>query len=224
MANILVVAAHPDDELLGLGGTVKKHFDKGDNVICVIVSQGISSRGLSDIENEIALTNLNDNLTSATDLIGYFKVIRLNLPDNRLDSIDLLDVIKKLEEIILEFEPNIVFTHYNNDLNIDHQIVSKAVLTACRPIKGSTIEKLYFFETPSSTEWNFIESNYKPNYFVDITLTIETKLKAMKIYNSEIRKFPHPRSIEALDAIARKWGSVVGYEYAEAFMLVYEKN
>jgi len=144
-----------------------------------------------------------------------------NLPDNRFDSIPLLDVVKIIEKYIEDIKPDIIYTHFGGDLNIDHKITFEAVLTASRPIGQEYVKEIYAFETVSSTEWNFNGMDgFKPNYFVDITETLDMKLKAMECYKSELKEFPHPRSNKNLKASALKWGSVVSRMYAEAFQVV----
>ena len=144
------------------------------------------------------------------------------LPDNRFDTVPLLDVIKIIEKLIEQLQPRIIYTHHGSDLNIDHAIVHRAVLTATRPLAGCSVREIYAFEVASSTEWAFgqFQPAFQPNVFVDISATLETKVQALTLYESEARLFPHPRSPEALRAIARRWGSAVGVEAAEAFQLV----
>jgi len=135
---------------------------------------------------------------------------------------DLLDVVKIVEELIKKISPAVIYTHHGGDLNIYHKVINRAVLTATRPVNGQPVRELYAFEVPSSTEWSFqrFEPVFRPNYFVDISATLETKLEAMAGYHSEIQPFPHPRSPQALRAIAQRWGSVVGCEAAESFELM----
>ncbi|MBN1384687.1 MAG: PIG-L family deacetylase [Elusimicrobia bacterium] len=221
MKKILVVAAHPDDEILGCGGTLARLIKEGYRVDTLILGEGITSRDGIRIkgkrEQEIKI--LREKLYKANKMIGVNKVFVRGFPDNRLDSIQLLDIIKLIENVKDEFKPNIIFTHYWGDLNIDHQITYKAVLTACRPVKEETVREIYSFEVPSSTEWNY-PNVFKPNVFMDISKTLDIKIKAFRCYDTELRKFPHPRSEEALRYVGRRWGSVVGLNYAEAFKIV----
>ena len=145
-----------------------------------------------------------------------------DLPDNRFDTVPLLDVVKIVEELIEHLQPQIIYTRHSGDLNVDHMIVHRAVLTATRPVAGCPVKEIYTFEVPSSTEWAFgqFQPAFRPNVFVDISATLEAKVQAMALYESEAQSFPHPRSPEALRAIARRWGSAV--EAAEAFELVRE--
>jgi LmbE family N-acetylglucosaminyl deacetylase len=134
----------------------------------------------------------------------------------------LLEVVKQVEELVARFRPEVIYTHHPGDLNVDHGVVHRAVLTATRPVAGQCVSEIYAFEVPSSTEWAFqrLEPSFRPNVFVDITDTLETKIEALACYDTETRKFPHPRSPEALRAIAARWGSVVGLPAVEAFELI----
>lgn len=219
--NILVVAAHPDDEVLGCGGTMTRLIEEGFDVYIAILGEGVTSRDEKpDRTKRIkAITQLRQDSHKADTVIGAKKVFFHNFPDNRFDTVPLLDITKHVERIKKEIAPSIVYTHHRRDLNIDHRVVYYAVLTACRPMKSETVKEIYSFEVPSSTEWNF-PNTFNPNLFIDITGTIERKIKAMNIYKSEIKPYPHPRSEEAVRSIARRWGSLVGVNYAEAFEVI----
>ncbi len=217
--NILVVAAHPDDEVLGCGGTIARLAAEGNEVHIAILGEGITSRyedRKKADKNE--LDALKDKAKNASEILGASKLILESLPDNRFDTIPLLDIVHILEKVIEEAGPEIIFTHASSDLNIDHNITHRAVLTAARPIEGSGIRELYAFEVPSSTEWASGQfGEFKPDTFYDITGTIDNKLKAMETYESEARKSPHPRSPESLKALAQNRGAAAGLTYAEAF-------
>ena len=154
--------------------------------------------------------------------VGAKDVALFKLPDNRLDTVPLLDLVKLVEDIIQKFQPEVIYTHHAGDLNIDHGLVQRAVLTATRPLPGQSVREIYAFEVPSSTEWAFqqLQPVFRPNVFVDISRTLEAKIAGLACYDSETRKFPHPRSPEALRALAARWGSVAGCQAAEAFELV----
>lgn len=223
MKKILVIVAHPDDEILGLGGTVRKHVNNGDVVSCIILGEGMTSRKNNRNDTEQSIINsLHENTVQASKIIGYKEVFFANLPDNRFDSVNLLDIIKIVEEYIGKIKPDIIYTHHHGDLNIDHKQTFEAVITACRPVGDYSVKEIYTFETPSSTEWNFRYENnsFKPNVFIDVKGTLRAKLDGMACYRTELRDFPHPRSIKTLEIIAQRWGTVVGKEYVEAFELI----
>jgi len=221
--NVLVVAAHPDDELLGCGGTTARLAREGHSVYVAILGEGITSRHAQrDNSDSEQLRHLRDCSQRVADLLGVKHLSLHGLPDNRFDSLHLLDVVKLIEELVERWQPTAVYTHHGGDLNIDHQVVSRAVLTAVRPMEGRPVKELHMFEIPSSTEWAFqqLAPAFKPNLFVNIEDTLSLKLEGMLQYHSEVRKFPHPRSPEALTAIAQRWGSVAGCKAAEAFEAV----
>lgn len=224
MNRIVVFAAHPDDELLGVGGTIRKLVNEGVEAHAVILAEGITSRfDKRDKADLSELDKLKENAREAASVIGYNSIEFCNFPDNRMDSIDLLDVIKTVSVFVEKYSPDTIFTHHHGDLNIDHRRVCDAVLTACRPVGESIVKRIYTFETPSSTEWNFnYEDAFNPNVFFDVNLTIESKIKGMECYLSERKAYPHPRSSEALIALAKTRGVQSGFEMAEAFMLLRE--
>lgn len=216
---VLVIVAHPDDEVLGCGGTIRKHVVSGDKVHCLVIGTGVTSRkGLSGEKGKVAQLRRGSLESAAT--LGIHRMIFRDYPDNSLDTVRLLDIIQTIEEVKDKYKPNIVYTHHQGDLNIDHQIVYKSVLTACRPLGGETVREIYSFEVLSSTEWNYSASPFVPNVFVDISGTLLSKLSAIQCYTDEVRDFPHPRSLVAIRSLAAKHGSTVGCQAAEAFMLV----
>ncbi|MFZ7133088.1 MAG: PIG-L deacetylase family protein [Eubacteriales bacterium] len=223
MSRILVIVAHPDDELLGLGGTIRKRVINGDIADCIILGEGYTSRGerREDTDQKL-VSSLHEDAKKAAQITGFRDIYFESLPDNRFDSMDLLDVIKVVEKHIEKLKPDVVYTHHHGDRNIDHRITYEAVLTACRPVGEYSVNDIYTFETPSSTEWGFTRgsSTFTPNVFEDITDTLEYKINAMACYKTELRDYPHPRSLKALEIIAAKWGMVVGKRYVEAFELV----
>jgi LmbE family N-acetylglucosaminyl deacetylase len=220
---VLVIAAHPDDEVLGCGGTVARLADEGAEVHAHILGEGITSRYRVRAEADQAeIQELHERAQLAGRVLGSATVMVHDLPDNRFDELALLDVVKLVEEWIERLVPDTVYTHHGGDLNIDHQIVHRAVLTATRPVGGSPVRDVYAFEVPSSTEWSFqrLEPAFRPNVFVDISETLGRKVQALLAYETEVRPYPHPRSPEAIEAGAHRWGSVAGFQAAEAFELV----
>jgi LmbE family N-acetylglucosaminyl deacetylase len=216
--NILVIAAHTDDEALGCGGTIARHVAQGDDVYAVFIADGVSSRDHADQQKHLERNSAAQN---AHAILGIKKTYNFNYPDNQLDSLPLLQIIKKIEQVIQEISPNIVFTHHRGDLNVDHQICHQAALTACRPIPGSPVEEIYSFEVVSSTDWNQNDDRpFTPNVYIDISDFLETKIRALAAYGSEICEFPHSRSMEHVNALACHRGNSVGYKAAEAFMAV----
>ena len=167
------------------------------------------------------VSRLQNDAKNALKILGIKNIEFFEFPDNELDKISNLEITKTIEEIIRKFKPEIVYTHTKKDINVDHRAIFNATITATRPDKKSNVKKVMCFEVPSSSEWYFAET-FKPNIFVDIKKELQYKIKAIKVYKNEIRKFPHPRSIDALDAIAKRWGSVSGFEAAEAFELIRE--
>jgi len=218
----LVVAAHPDDELLGCGGTVAR-LSRVQDVHIAILGEGMTSRQARRADTDPgALARLAQNARAVGTLLGAASVQFVDLPDNRFDELPLLEIVKHVEQLVTTLEPSTIYTHHPGDLNVDHALVFRAVLTATRPMQSCPVTDIYSFEVASSTDWAFqqLHPPFKPNVFVDITPTIESKLAAMSVYESELREFPHPRSLDAIRAQARRWGAVVGMGYAEAFELV----
>ncbi len=222
MKQVLVLVAHPDDEILGCGATMAKHVSEGDSVCVHILAEGVTSRDQNrdHFSRGKELLNLKSSAVNANKILGVDFVFFHELPDNRMDGVELLDVVKVVEKIIEETNPDIIYTHYVNDLNVDHQVVSKAVVTATRPLPGIKKPMVLFFEIPSSTEWQTpVLGQFFPNWFVNAFNTLELKIKALKKYDSELRKWPHPRSLEYVEYLARIRGASVGLEAAESFML-----
>lgn len=222
--SILVVAAHPDDELLGEGATIRRLVNEGARARALILAEGATSRSEHrDDADPDELKELWDDVLAASKVIGYESIDFCGFPDNRMDQLDLLDIIKAIAKHIGQYRPTTIFTHHPGDLNIDHEITCRAVLTACRPVGDDPVKRIYAFETPSSTEWNYVYSNpFRPNVYFDVTETLECKIEGMSKYRSESMEFPHPRSAESLRALAEFRGTNVGCKYAEAFMLLRE--
>lgn len=213
---VLAIAAHPDDELLGLGGTLARHAAEGDDVTCVVASEGASTRYGDGAAVELQLAG-----EAAAKVLGVREIRFLGLPDQQLDTQPILSVIQAVERIVDDVAPDIVYGHHWGDVNRDHRVIAEAIMVACRPIGERFPRSVYLFETPSSTEWSWPDPNaaFVPNHFVDISPTIERKLEAMACYTSEVRPAPHPRSLEALRSRAAYWGQVITRPYAEAFVV-----
>ncbi len=223
---ILVVVAHPDDELLGLGGTINRLItEENSEVRCVILGEGLTSRAdVRDTEKwQKELKTHRKNIYDAQNKVGYSSVGIYNFPDNRFDSIALLDIIKVVEKEKQEFNPEIIFTHHGGDVNIDHQRTFEAVITSTRPMEQENVTTIITFETPSGTEWRASTDpkNFIPNMFVSISeKNLQAKIKGMESYEFEKRVYPHPRSPESLKILAQYRGITIGKQYAEAFCIV----
>jgi len=220
---VLVVAAHPDDEVLGCGGTILRHISNADTVRILILAEGLTSRDAvrDKDKHRDELSYLHESSARAAKRLGAESVRLCSFPDNRMDSVDLLDVVKEVEKEIDIFQPNIVYTHHVGDVNIDHRVTHDAVITACRPLPGRSVKTLLFFEVLSSTEWQAPSADkvFAPNWFIDIGDTIDGKLEALRCYESEMREYPHPRSFQGVRDLAAYRGISVGFRFAEAFLL-----
>lgn len=219
---ILVFAAHPDDEVLGCGGTIAAHTRRGDEVRVVLFAEGVTSRfPRRSTAARAALTRLRSAARKANRILGVTKLIIQRFPDNRMDSVPLLEVVRAVEVIMTRFPPDVVYTHYGSDLNVDHRVVHQAVNTACRPMPGHPVRTLLYFEVQSSTEWQPAAAAipFMPDWFSDISATLALKLKALRVYAAEMRPWPHARSLGSVEALARFRGASVGTEAAEAFVL-----
>ena len=229
---ILVIVAHPDDEVLGMGGTIKKHTKNGDSVVVAYLTTGINARRSIDYTNSSSynfsehylqknkkqILELKNDAKKSSKILGVKNTLFFDFPDNEMDTIPLLKIVKTIEKIILKEKPDIVYTSHYKDLNIDHRITCNATLTACRP-NSIFIKEILCFEIFSSTEWTF-SYDFKPNYFVNIEKELSSKINAMKKYKNELKKFPHPRSLENIENSAKRWGSISGFNAAEAFQII----
>lgn len=209
---VLVIAAHPDDEVLGCGGTIALHARAGAEVYGAIACEGESLRYGPDGVGQ------SNHMRQAAQTLGLRDVRLLGFPDQRLDTVTLTEIIAPLERLVCEIRPDVVYCQYGGDVNRDHELLFKATLVATRPT-GHTIEAIYAFDTASSTEWAYPRS-FIPDTWVDVSATLEIKLAAMACYESEVRTYPHPRSLEALRNRAKAWGNQNCMEAAEVFMTV----
>lgn len=209
---VLVIAAHPDDEILGSGGTIRKLINEGSEVVTVLIAKGRK-------EEEHHMQKFT---SLANSQLGVKEVIRLQHPNLLLDTLPLHEITKEIEALLNEYMPDIIFTHHYGDLNQDHQVAFQAVITAARPLPRKKPIEILCYETVSSSEWtpSTFDQTFKPTYFVDITDTIDDKLQALKHYHMEMRSFPHPRSYEGIQYLARVRGMTVGVDYAEAFEII----
>ena len=221
---VLIVASHPDDEVLGVGGTACAHATADDTVEVIIVAEGATSRDSETTSKKLnpLVGELKKAAVKAAQTLGTAKPRFLGLPDQRLDTLPFSDIVRSIETIVAEVSPQIVYTHHGGDLNLDHRIVHDAVITACRPVPDSSVNLIRCFETISSTEWNHpnMRPSFVPTDFVDITTQLEQKLAALAHYQIEMRAFPHARSLKAVRALAEWRGAAVGRLAAEAFVVV----
>ena len=210
--SVLVIAAHPDDEILGCGGTVALHARRGDRVTAVIACEGESLRyGAGGVGQA-------EHMRRAARELGVSDVRPLGFADQRLDTMPLTEIIAPLEQIVDEVRPGLVYCQWGGDINRDHELLFKAALVATRPTEEQ-IAAVYAFDTASSTEWAYPRS-FVPDTWVEITTTLDQKLAAMACYESEVRPYPHPRSLDALRNRAHAWGNQHCMEAAEVFMTV----
>lgn len=213
--DVLVVAAHPDDEVLGCGGAMAKHVQEGDNVYVIFLTDGVSSRAGNEVIDAAKMRAAY--ATEASKILGVKKIIQFSFPDNKMDSIPLLEIIQALQPVFEDISPNIIYTHFYRDLNIDHRITYQATMTIARALPDCGIEKILCFEVPSSTEWANEHEHFAPTAYVSIEETFQSKLEALKAYDEEMRDFPHPRSYRAIKALAEYRGAMSGLHKAEAF-------
>lgn len=218
---ILVIAAHADDEVLGCGGTISKLAKQGADIHIMFLADGVFSR---DKEKSILQHDHKTRQLSAKkacNILGVNKVSFEEYPDNKMETIPLLSIVKSIEKIISIHQPEIVFTHHNGDLNIDHQITNRAVMTACRPTPQHSVKQILFFEVLSSTEWQIPGTFpvFLPNWYVDISSELDCKIKALKAYKNELHPWPHPRSVRGVLYLSRYRGTSVSVEAAEGFIL-----
>jgi LmbE family N-acetylglucosaminyl deacetylase len=204
--NILVVGAHPDDEVLGVGGTIIRHTKKGDRVTALILTEATGYSDLEERRRETAKVHKQMGIKS----------IHLRFPTTRLDTLPLRDVARAIGDAVKRVKPEIVYTHFRGDVNQDHRVIFEATLVALR--FNREVKKLYCYETLSSTELG--QEGFEPNHFVDISKTLPGKIKAMKIYSRELKKFPHPRSLDGIRVAAQARGLLMGTRAAEAFRLI----
>jgi LmbE family N-acetylglucosaminyl deacetylase len=220
-SSVLILAAHPDDEVLGCGGTIAKLAANGAIVHVAFLADGVFSRKGNTDEQLDEIATRRAAAKKACNILGVKSLSFGDMPDNRMDTVALLDIVRVVEKLIAEHRPNAVFTHHAGDVNIDHCRTHEAAVTECRPQLGHPVKTLLNFEVPSSTEWQLPGSPpiFAPNWFVDISDTLDRKLAALDAYATELRDWPHPRSRRGVEHLARWRGATVGVDAAEAFML-----
>tara|TARA_B100002049_G_scaffold58702_3_gene42126 strand:- start:935 stop:1651 length:717 start_codon:yes stop_codon:yes gene_type:complete len=232
---VLVIVAHPDDEVLGMGGTLRKLSVKNHDIKVVFLATGIAARRSDNFRNETKyeinktlikkmeeqIKKLRLDAKRALKILGIKNIEFFDFPDNEMDMVSNLEITKTIENIIKKFKPDVIYTHTKNDINVDHRAIFNATITATRPSTRVNVRKVICFEVPSSSEWNFGDT-FSPNIFVDIKRELSYKKKAIQTYKTELKKFPHPRSANSLDIIAKRWGTVSGFEASEAFELIRE--
>ncbi|WP_336329151.1 PIG-L deacetylase family protein [Haloarcula sp. CGMCC 1.2071] len=217
---VLCVVAHPDDEVLGVGGTLARHAAAGDRVVVCILSDGVTSR--YDAGEQVATDEIEQRRSraeAACNEIGVAEVSVHGFPDNQFDSMPLLDIVQAIETEIEEHDPTHVYTHHYGDLNVDHELVCRATVTATRPLPESSIESVRAFETLSSSEWSVpsVENGFQPQMYIDVSDHLEAKLEALRTYETELRDPPHPRSVDIIRQNAQVWGAKAGVPAAEPF-------
>ena len=216
MTNVLVICAHPDDESLGLGGTIVNRVQKGNDVRVLIFCDGESAR-----ENSAGkILTREKQALRASKILGVKAIKFLKYPDEKLDTVSILELVQQIEKFTKVWKPDVVFTHFWGDVNQDHRQLFKATLVYSRPTTTSKIKQVICYETPSSTDWGM--ESFSPNLFVNIDYALKKKLKAIIQYKQEIQKYPHSRSVEAITNRSKFWGTKVGMKNAEAFISIRE--
>ena len=214
---ILVIAAHPDDEILGVGGTINKYIRRGEQVYVYIVTEGCSTQ---DRVNSKVLERKRKEALKANEILGVEEIIFGNLPDMKLDTLPHFELNNEILKIVDRVSPDIVFTHHYSDLNNDHRKVYEATMVACRPLNNK-IKEIYLYEVLSSTEWSGNEKNFVPNTFISLEeYDLEMKIKAIQEYKTELREYPHPRSEKGIENLAKYRGQIISAKYAETFELI----
>ena len=221
--SVLCIVAHPDDEVLGGGGTLARHAADGDDVHVCILSDGVTSRYDDTEAAETEIEQRRQRAWQAAETLGA-SVNLYGFPDNSFDTVPLLDIVQTIEAEISERNPQTIYTHHYGDLNVDHELTCRATITATRPLADSDIKRVLAFETLSASEWSVPRSNnaFQPTSFVDITDSLDTKMEALSVYDHELRDPPHPRTVDTVRKNADVWGSKSGVSAAEPFELLRE--
>lgn len=217
-----VVVAHPDDEVLAFGGTICHHTEAGDNVDVLFLSTGLDARHSTGRAPAADIEQLQSQARAAGAVLQVRRMEFAGFPDNRMDTVALLDVVKTIDDFLIRTQADIVYTHHAGDLNIDHAVTARAVLTACRPVPNARVKRIYAGEILSSSEYALPQDRFRPTTYIDIGNFLERKREALLHYTTEVRNWPHPRSIKAIAMLARARGSEVGLGAAEALTLLRE--
>lgn len=223
MSKILVISAHPDDEVLGMGGTIAKYSSLGDEIALLIVTDGSTSQYKDRSDLNQIINNKKSETSACAKILGINHLFYGNLPDMKLDSVPHVEINSIIEKVVTTYQPTSVYTHFYGDINMDHRMVYESTLVACRPFPGQCVKKIFLYSVPSSTEWNsFNTSNsFVPNWYENITGEFAIKkYKALECYTTELRDYPHPRSIPYVKKMDNIEGNRVGLLEAESFMLI----
>lgn len=219
---VAVIVAHPDDEVLAFGGTICRHAEAGDSVHVLFLATGLAARSADGAADPGEIKALRAQAGEAGKLLGVRAMEFADFPDNRMDTVALLDVVKRIDAFIEKVQPSVVYTHHVGDLNIDHSVVARAVLTSCRPVPGGKVRRIYAGEILSSSEYALAQDRFHPTTYLGIEPYIDRKRTALQCYGNEVRYWPHPRSIKAVALLARLRGSECGLEAAEGLLLIRE--
>lgn len=221
MDTVLIVAPHPDDETLGCGGTILKHKKNGDMPYWLIITEISQILGYSDE----AIRTRHDEIIKITSFYGFHEVYQCGYPTTKLDTLPIKDLVEKLSDIFDAIKPSIVYLPFKDDVHTDHQVVFKAVASCTKWFRHPSIKRILAYETLSETDFNLgMNGAFRPNYYVNIDEFIDKKLEALAIYRTEVAEFPFPRSLKALRSLAYLRGAASGYEAAEAFELLRERQ
>ena len=221
--SVLCIVAHPDDEVLGVGGTLARHVANGDDVHICILSDGVTSRYNETDTAEAEIEQRRQRAKRAAETLGATVSLH-GFPDNSFDTVPLLDIVQTIETEITEYEPDVVYTHHYGDLNIDHELTCRATTTATRPLADSQVDRVLAFETLSASEWSVPrpDNAFQPTSFVDMSDHLATKIEALSVYETELREPPHPRTVDTVRQNAEVWGAKAGVPAAEPFEVLRE--
>lgn len=217
MTKILILAPHPDDEVLGCGGAIVKHKKRGDKVYLCIVTRAY----LPDWSEEY-INNRPKEIEKANRILGIKKTYFLDFPTAKLDTVPQKELNDSILKVINEVRPKIIYLPYARDISKDHRLVFESAMVAVRPNAGTCVKKILSYETSSESEGGKNVKVFVPNVYEDIGEELETKIEAMKAYKSEVKEYPHPRSLEMIKILAQKRGSEAGLRFAESFILIRE--